>query len=243
LKTVLSGPVFKTSLKILPVPKSDTVIVCNYYAYDAKNWYAASVNLKVKTRNSTPVLNASIVKKDGAGNTDTLPLPLSQTLVLQQDEWIDFLYSVSDTNDPLSCKAIISRIDNNKNIRFDSATGGIRKAYRLKAADVSPVDTVIIRVTGMDVDTSVHFDTRIIINHPPVIRYCRIDNDTFNHGDTVRVAMQKENRISVAVDDTDCFFWDSLSFRFRAGNQQEILYSGAGETQYSYAAQRSDSCF
>jgi hypothetical protein len=241
LKTVLSGPVFKTSLKILPVPKSDTVIVCNYYAYDAKNWYAASVNLKVKTRNSTPVLNASIVKKDGAGNTDTLPLPLSQTLVLQQDEWIDFLYSVSDTNDPLSCKAIISRIDNNKNIRFDSATGGIRKAYRLKAADVSPVDTVIIRVTGMDVDTSVHFDTRIIINHPPVIRYCRIDNDTFNHGDTVRVAMQKENRISVAVDDTDCFFWDSLSFRFRAGNQQEILYSGAGETQYSYAAQRSDS--
>jgi hypothetical protein len=37
------------------------------------------------------------------------------------------------------------------------------------------------------------------------------------------------------------FFWDSLSFRFRAGNQQEILYSGAGETQYSYAAQRSDS--
>lgn len=242
LKTVQSGPVFKTSLKILPVFKSDTVVLCKYSAYDVKNWYAESVNLKVKTRNSTPVLNAAIVTRDSAGNPDTIPLPLSQTLVLQQNDSIDFFYSVSDTNDPLSCKAIISRVDNNKNIRFDSATGGIRKTYRLRAAEIAPVDTVIVRITGMDVDTSVHLNTRIIINHSPVIRFCRIDTDTFYHGDTVRVALQKENRINVVVNDTDCFFWDSLSFRFRTGNQQKILHSRSVEAQYSYIAQRSDSC-
>lgn len=241
LKTVQSGPVFKTSLKILPIFKADTVVTSNYSAYDVKNWHATTVNLKVKTRNSAPVLNAAIVAKDSAGNPDTLPLPLLETLVLQQNDSIDFLYSASDTNDPLSCKAIISRIDNNNNIKLDSITGGSRKAYRLRAAEITPVDTVIIRITGIDMDTSVQLNTRIIINHPPSIRYCRIEADTFYHGDTVRVILQKENKINIVVNDTDCFFWDSLTFRLTTENQHKILHSRSVETQYSYVAQRSDS--
>jgi len=241
LKKIQNGPVFKTSIKILPIIKTDTVVTCNYSAYDSKNWQAAPVNLKVKTRNSTPVLNASVITRDRAGNPDTLLLPLSRTIVLQQNDSIDFYYLVSDTNDSLSCKAIISRVDNKNNIRLDSTTGGIWKTYRLRAAEIAPVDTVIIRITGIDVDTSVHLNVRIIINCSPVIRFCRTDTDTFYHGDTVRVALQKENRISISVNDTNCFFWDSLSFRFRIGDQQKILHSESVENQFSYNVQRSDS--
>lgn len=241
MKTVQGGPAFKTSLEILPILKTDTVVTYSYSAYDSKNWYAAPVNLKIKPRNAAPLLNASIVTRDGDGNPDTLPLPLSRTLVLQQHDSIEVLYSISDTNDPLTCKAIISRVDNNKNIRFDSTTGGIQKTFRLRAAEIAPVDTVIIRLTGMDVDTSVYLNARIVINHSPLIRFCRIDTDTFYQGDTVRVALQKENKIIVNVNDTDCFFWDSLSFRFMMGNQQKIVHSRSVETQLSYMAQRSDS--
>jgi len=241
LKTIHGGPAFKTSLKILPIYKTDNVVTCSYSAYDSKNWYAVPVNLNVKPRNSAPVLNVAIVKTDSDGKPDTLPLPLSQTLVLQQLDSIEVIYSVSDTNDPLSCKAIISRVDNNNNIRFDSTAGGIRKTYKIRAADIAPVDTVIIRITGMDVDTAVYLNTRIIINHSPLIRFCRVDTDTFYHGDTVRVALQKENKIIIAVNDTDCFFWDSLSFLFRTGNQQKILHSRSVETEISYIANRTDS--
>jgi len=241
LKTVHGEPVFKTSLKILPVFKTDTVVACSYSAYDSKSWYAVPVNLKVKTRNTVPVLNAAIIIRDNEGNPDTLPLPLFHTLVLQQNDSIDFIYSVSDTNDPLSCKAVVSRVDNNHNTRLDSVTGGIWKTFRLKASEITPVDTVIIRITGTDEDTSVHLNTRFTINHWPVIRFCRIGTDTFYHGDTIRIALQKENKINVTVNDTDCFFWDSLSFRFRIGDRQQMLHSRSVEAQFSYIAQRSDS--
>lgn len=237
-KTVTGGPVYKTSIKVLPIAKTDTVAICNYSAYDAKNWYASPVNLKIKTRNSIPELSSAIIFKDG---TDTLRLPSSQTVVLQQNDSIDIIYSVSDTNDPVSCKAYLSRLANGQFTVMDSVTGSITKSYRLKAADIAPVDTLIIRITGKDVDTSVHLFARIIINHSPVIRYCRIDTDTFYQGDTVRVALQKENIISVVVNDTDCFFWDSLIFRFKVRNQQQTINSKSVETQYSYTPWRSDS--
>ena len=100
---------------------------------------------------------------------------------------------------------------------------------------------MIIRITGTDEDTSVHLNTRFTINHWPVIRFCRIGTDTFYHGDTIRIALQKENKINVTVNDTDCFFWDSLSFRFRIGDRQQMLHSRSVEAQFSYIAQRSDS--
>ncbi|HEX3020501.1 MAG TPA: hypothetical protein VHP36_09370 [Chitinispirillaceae bacterium] len=240
LKTVTTGPVFKTSIKVFPIAKSDTVSTCTYSARDAKNWYASAVNLKVKTRNSPPLLSAAMVLFDSLGQPDTFNLPVSAPVVIQQNDSLDFIYSVSDTNDPLTCRGYITRIDNGFNSRFDSVSAGIVKIFRIKASDLKPVDTLNFAVSATDIDTAVNIKTKIIVNHKPLIRYCSIDADTFYQGDTVRVTINNENVIKISVNDTDCSFWDTLSLSFKVRNQLQTIKLHSTENQYSYFPQRSD---
>lgn len=240
VKVLRSGPVFKASIKIPVISKSDSISTCTLSAWDALNWQASPVNIKVKTRNSVPVLKGKIVLSENSENPDTLNLPQVNTIFVQENDSIQFLYSAQDTNDPLSCKTYLSYCYGNTETKLDSSIAGINKKFTFLARNFNAVDTMYIKISAVDIDTSVEINTRIIINHSPEIRFCRINSDTIFEGDTVRVTLKQENRIYVAVSDTDCFFWDSLLYKFIVKNSLETIYSNLSETSYLYVPQRAD---
>lgn len=241
VKTISAGPVYSTSVDILPVLKSDTVLSCTFSAWDQKGWRAVPAQVAVKTRNASPVINASIVISDTASNVDTLRLPINKTITIQETDSIEFIYSISDSNDPTQAKAYLSQQHSDRVEKLDSVACGVQKRSKLFAKNFSDADTMVFLLSGVDEDTSVVIPTRVIINHAPQIVLCQINSDTINKGDTIRVILGKANLIRITVGDTDCHSWDSLHFRFTVRDIEDRLASKSVTAQYSYFPQKTDS--
>lgn len=240
IKSITTGPLYKTSIKIPPIMRSDTVSSCTFTAWDKQNWYATPVNIFLKTNNSIPYLNVGVMTHV-AGITDSFSFPLNSTIILQEKDSVSFVYSVYDTNDPITCKSYL-KLENSAILSLmDSTAMGSEKKFCLSENERLYVDTVKVLLSAKDEDTTIELSTRVLFNHSPQILYCIINGDTVNNNDTVRVSIRDENILNVAVSDTDCYFWDSLVYILSINGQKKITGSKQCSIQYSFTPQRFDS--
>jgi hypothetical protein len=229
-----SGAADHISIKLLPVNYSDSVVDCSFYSRDAGGWISDYYNLKIRTKNSVPILNSSAVMYNSVSDKfDTLKIPLMKHFEIQENDSIEFLFSVRDTNDPL-VKAYIYYEKNGTLSKVDSALS-VDKKIVLHGSSFNPSDSIKIRISAQDPDTEIAYNCGLIVNHFPHIDSVLVDKRKTVEGDTVKVVIGKSSAVSVFVSDPDLAFWDTAFCTYSTKKNSGSLKSVASRIDFNFA--------
>ena len=236
-----SGPDFHEMFTADPLVRSDTLVVCTLTVHDSRNWQAVPRTFSIRTRNSAPILNIRAAFTSGSGQRDTADVGVMYYVNLQEDDSIEFYYTVSDTNDPVSAQAFIDRQTGNGTQRIDSASPGYEKRFAIRGDTLTILDSFLLKFSAQDQDTSFNRKVKFVVNHFPQIHSLTAGGNTVKNGDSVRVVPGQSMQIAVAVSDTDCAFWDTLTYMFVSGVTVHSLVLDSNRHLHSYTPSMTDS--
>ncbi|HEX7509893.1 MAG TPA: hypothetical protein VF335_01220, partial [Chitinivibrionales bacterium] len=221
--TGVSSPV-----RLLPLPKSDSVVTCRFSGRDKRGWAAQDSVLYIKTRNSVPVLRVRAVRNRSP--VDTTDVTAQVNLNVQQSDSVEFLYSLRDTNDN-AVSAYVSR----NGLVVDSTVQGVEKHFVFRCSSGRPQGDQFL-FSAADPDTTVTRRMLCGVNHFPRIDSIRVNGNRVYGGDTVRVVLAAATPLAVYASDTDVGYWDTLTYSYRYGAVDSIIRAST----LSYIASRFD---
>lgn len=239
--SVVSQSGFDTVLTLLPLERSDTAVICTLNAVDNQGWKAVSKTLTLFGRNSVPSINASMVFTSPLGKRDTIELGKPSRYDLQEDDSLEFFYSVSDTNDQVLVRGFIELGSREKSFRVDSVGMGEQGRYVIRGDTLSIVDSFTVSVVARDPDTSILCVTRIRINHSPRIIGLKVGGRSVSDGEVLRAVPGNGITIQTTVSDTDCTFWDTLTYRFVNRDSTYSSRLTGNSFSHQYRPERGDS--
>jgi len=201
--------------RILPLPKSDSILSCRFGVVDKKGWPAQDSVLYIKTRNSAPVLRVRAVLN--GSSTDTTEAGAQVNLNVQQSDSVEFIYSIRDTND-IALKAYVNR---NGTI-VDSADQTTEKHFIFRCSNGRPQGDQFTFV-AVDPDTTIVRRVLCGVNHFPHIDSMSLKGTAVHGGDTLRVSLDSPFPIVVHASDPDVGYWDTLTYSYRRGARDTSL--------------------
>lgn len=236
--TYASG--FNSSITLRPTVKSDTVVVCTLKAVDSKQWEAVPRTLTIVTRNTIPLLNANMAYTSSTGYRDTVTFG-GGVYDLQEDDSLEFFYSVSDTNDQSAVRGMVLTGSTGGTQKVDSTGMGKLKRFVIRGDTLSIVDSFLVTISARDQDTTVSLKTKFYNNHLPRIINLTVGGEEISEGEVLRVIPGAEIAVFTAVSDTDCVFWDTLTYHFSSGKEVYNASSGKNSFSHKFRPLRGDS--
>jgi len=231
---------FDSSITLRPIVKSDTAVVCTLKTVDSEGWEAVPQTLTIVTRNSTPLLNANMAYTSSTGYRDTVAFGRG-VYDLQEDDSLEFFYSVSDTNDPAAVRGLLFTGSTGGTQKVDSTGMGRVKRFVIRGDTLSIVDSFLVTISARDRDTTVSLKTKFYINHSPRINNLTVGGEEISEGEVLRVIPGAEIAVITAVSDTDCVFWDTLTYRFSSGKKVYNASSRKNSFSHTFRPLRGDS--
>jgi len=193
-----------------PLTVSDTVFTLGLSAADARAWGAVARWVSVRTRNHVPVMSVVAIRDTGgAPDLDTVPIVGQVPFDMQEGDSVAFVFSVSDTNDP----TIRARVSLN-GVRVDSVTVGATRRYVYHAPHSGGYGSNTVLFSATDPDTAVQSSALLVVNHTPEIVDLQLNGVSASDGDSVRVVLGSPMMVAVSVDDSDMFYWDTMSYHY-----------------------------
>ncbi len=207
---MVSGPSFHGSVRVPPLLKSDTTFQIVFTVTDSRGWSASSKSFFLHTRNSVPILTF----KAFTGNSpfDTVTLTDSAQFVFQEDDSLNVLWSVFDTNNTGSGKGWVNHKIGSQSSKLDSCFAGQSSSVKIKGSKLANVLWTELFVNGSDWDTIISKRVFIRANHIPQIRSATFDQTHFSEGDSLRVKIGQGAQLSVETEDIDLAIGDSLLY-------------------------------
>ncbi|NLE02351.1 MAG: hypothetical protein GX640_21005, partial [Fibrobacter sp.] len=232
--TTISDPYFSFKTTFLPVQNSDMVYPCSIYVKDKQNWYSDPFRFTIVSKNSLPSLSIKAIftqqgKKDTLESNNKL-----NSILIQQDDSLEIIYSVNDLNDPATVKGYIQRFQNNSFTIIDSVSQWSINHLKFYGRLIETADTIKLKAEGKDPDTVISVPIKFRVNHFPVIRECRIGNSIVANLDTARIVVARSDTIEVVVSDTDCVLWDTLEYSFRTSVSEKKIKSNSQTLKFLY---------
>lgn len=224
--TFISGGTEKSlpAVTFFPLP-SDTMVTCTLSTWDFQKWYGQSKTISITARNSLPQLNAKMIT---SGWKDTVTITKDTFFLIQNGDSIEFLYNVSDTNDPESVKGYLKR----NSVLLDSIKSVNNGKYLIFSDTLKPEDSLRLIIAAGDPDTMVQHRISIAVNHAPKIRYIESSTQRVYSNDSMRIRAGIETLLHVNVNDTDVYFWDSLHYKLIAKTFTDSLITNKAEAQF-----------
>ncbi|MBD3322376.1 MAG: hypothetical protein GF350_14845, partial [Chitinivibrionales bacterium] len=216
-----------------PLTVSDTFVYAVFSLEDSSGWAAAPETLTVNSRNSLPVLAVRAVwdsAQDGTIDTTDFTEDIMNFSVLEGDS-IEFLYSVSDTNDPSISATVV--LDGTT---VDNAAADTDGRYVVLGDSSSEFGYQDIRFRASDPDTMIERRAMVGVNHIPLISSVLLEGNSVADGDTVRVIIDSAAHIDITVDDSDVVYWDTITFRFTTSR----FDSSTRDSQFVFTPSRLD---
>jgi hypothetical protein len=203
-----------------PFIRSDTVYRCSLTIRDNSGWKGVPAIVHYRTVNIPPQLTLHYNHRSGiSGGSDSLLLTNDTTFVIQEEDTVAFHYTVADSNDQMTVRGYFF---NGASV-VDSAYPGSTATVTLAADTLPPADTIHYRFEAVDPDTVAAVAIGLIVNHKPVIKGVVYDSDTLQDGDTANVVIDDAAGFSVVIDDTDCYFQDTIRYRYISGDRRDSV--------------------
>lgn len=220
---VADGSDFSAELTILPLSRSDTTYTCSISVVDEEGWHAAAALLYLETENSVPEMSVAFRHKRETDAGDTIAMENDTALILQVEDTLELYFSVRDSNDAESVRGYFIRSQDGANVVLDSLGQSIEGRLVVIADTAAPTDSIRLFCSVSDPDTTLSRYCGVIINHPPRIRALYSGSDTIDEGDTFSVVLDDTVRFTLAVNDTDCSFGDTLFYRMESPLSEDTL--------------------
>ncbi|MBD3344694.1 MAG: hypothetical protein GF401_06495 [Chitinivibrionales bacterium] len=217
-----------------PLSVSDTFVNAIFTLEDRRGWDAEPETLIVNPQNALPQVSVRAVwdsAQDGTIDTTDFTSGIMNFNVLEGDS-IEFLYSVSDINDP---SISVYLVLDNETVEFASA--GLEGHYVLKGDSSSTYGFQDIRFRANDPDTTIERRAMVGVNHIPIITGATLDDVSLPDEDTIRILVGSSAEIDVTVDDSDVVYWDSIIYRFTT----EAFDTSQKESRFVFSPSRQDS--
>jgi hypothetical protein len=190
LDTLFSLAGRSTSIKCLPVAKSDTTVNLVFSAADKKGWAAAIQGFSIHTRNSKPQLHVyALIDTNHTGVTDTVEVTATKSFTVLQSDSILFLYVCRDTNDfspQYKAYAVLNRV------KVDSTLQAANRNYKFRdSVGRKVVDTLVFSFADPEttVTRTVYFHLRNSV--PQLHAYALLDTNHTGKPDTVEILSTK----------------------------------------------------
>lgn len=241
VKSYVNKPTVHDGFTIIPLSTADTVVTCSVLVRDANGWAAKSKQVFVKTRNSIPRIDLRLAYLPFSGVADTGAVTNDTTLLLQYEDTIVFYSMISDSNDSEQVRGTIQCDGSPSLVVLDSIFPGVQNRCVLRADTVTPVDTLRVALSVFDQDTLKKITVSIIVNHPPHITTVRIGEDTLRASASRNVVVNESIALKLDVDDTDCSFFDTLTYYYRIGTVFDSIKTNATAVTLSMVPQAGDS--
>lgn len=234
------GGDYRERMDITMFSIADTVNECVISLVDGDDWEAVRKRFFLRTRNSAPVLSVGLVHYDGSGGAHTVGLNADTSFVIQEEDTLEIVYSVVDSNDASTVKAYVGRRDREGFVPADSTGAGDGAMFVIRGDTAEPSDTLRINVAANDPDTGITLEMGVVINHRPVMKMVVAGGDTLLDDDTLSVVLFDTVGFTVTVDDTDCLFGDTLNYSYSSGVREGSVRKSSQTARFSFVPGEDD---